>query len=230
MTVHVCKRCGYEGKLKHHLISHLQKKNKCEAINEDVTIESLLNEIDPRYNNITYDCIHCNRTFNDKSNLSRHEKVCKKNHRNKKEIVNNQLNSTPSVEEYNKLKQDLLFYKNKKKEAFYQGILEKFLLGTHKKLASGITDVTTDACHAEIKEWSSYKEGIGQLMTYNICDPKERLEMYMFGNYSNNCKDAAANIISACKINLYEFVHRDDGVDIVNYSDKSIVYSYLPTF
>jgi hypothetical protein len=136
----------------------------------------------------------------------------------------------PSVNEYNKLKQDMLFYKNKKNEAFYQSILEDFLLGTHKKLSSGITDITTDTCHAEIKEWCCYKEGIGQLMAYNVCDPKEQLEMYMFGNYSNNCKDAAANIISACKIKLYEFINKEHGVDIVNYTDKTIVYSYLPTF
>ena len=54
------------------------------------------------------------------------------------------------------------------------------LQGGHKKLKSGITDITTDFIHAEIKNWDSWKDAIGQLCVYQINDPKEKLEVYFF--------------------------------------------------
>jgi hypothetical protein len=126
-----------------------------------------------------------------------------------------------------KLKRDLDFYKLKRNEAFYQSILEEYLGNGHKKLPIGITDVTTDTCHAEIKEWSCYKEAIGQLMAYNVCDPKEKLEMYMFGCYKDSCKEEAYKVISACNIDLYEFVNYSDRVDIVRFQDKSVKFSFI---
>ena len=243
--MHNCPRCGFQSKFKHVILNHLNRKKVCNALLADISKDDAVKTLNKKQlNEVTYKCSYCERLFNDNSNRYKHEKICKSNDNDNnvkrleneivemKEIINKlQTNNlTLLIEDFNKLKQDLLFYKNKKNEAFYQAILEKFLMGTHKKLQSGITDITTDTCHAEIKEWCCYKEGIGQLMAYNVCDPKELLEMYMFGNYSNGCKDAAANIISACKIQLYEFVHNDDRVDIVKYEDKSIVYSYVPTF
>jgi hypothetical protein len=126
------------------------------------------------------------------------------------------------------IKLDLQYYKNKKNEKFYQLLLEKYLGGTHKTLSCGITDITTDSCHAEIKEWNSWKEAIGQLTCYNIVDPKEYIEMYMFGRYKQSCKDEAIKIVTACKINIYEFIDTDDGIEILSLKDNEIMYKYIP--
>lgn len=69
----------------------------------------------------------------------------------------------------------------KQKECFYQNILESHLNGKHKKLPRGETDITTDAFHAEIKNWDCYKEAFGQLLAYNKDDPRNELRVYLFG-------------------------------------------------
>jgi len=67
------------------------------------------------------------------------------------------------------------------KELRYQKILERVLRGTHKHLQSGITDVTTDTFHAEIKNWDSVAAVIKQLFAYNNASPRPELRAYMFG-------------------------------------------------
>lgn len=59
-------------------------------------------------------------------------------------------------------------------EKIYQFILEKHLGGTHLFLRDvGVTDITTDEFHAEIKHWSDSKKLIGQLMIYNVACPRK---------------------------------------------------------
>jgi outer membrane murein-binding lipoprotein Lpp len=127
-----------------------------------------------------------------------------------------------------KINLDLQYYKNRRNEKFYQLLLENYLSGTHKTLSCGITDVTTDTSHAEIKEWSSWKEAIGQLTCYNTVDPKETLEMYMFGKYKQSCKDEAIKVTTSCKINIYEFVDTIEGVSIISLKNNEEIYKYKP--
>ena len=70
---------------------------------------------------------------------------------------------------------------NAQTEDVYQAILESYLGGTHKILSIGITDITTEHFHAELKEWKCWKEAIGQLLAYNTVDRKKELRMYLFG-------------------------------------------------
>lgn len=48
---------------------------------------------------------------------------------------------------------------NKKNEIYYQ----RKLLETHKKTTHGITDITTNNEHIEIKHWKNYKNALGQI-------------------------------------------------------------------
>ncbi len=67
-------------------------------------------------------------------------------------------------------------------ESFYQALLEQHLQGTHKSIPGiGVTDVTTDSLHAEIKGWGDWKAGLGQLMAYNHGLKRDKLAMYFFG-------------------------------------------------
>ncbi|KAJ3027811.1 hypothetical protein HDV00_010845 [Rhizophlyctis rosea] len=65
----------------------------------------------------------------------------------------------------------------KKKEPYYQKMMEEKLGGTHLRIFSngvliGITDITTEDAHFEIKVWDDYAMVPGQLGKYNRYVPK----------------------------------------------------------
>jgi hypothetical protein len=72
---------------------------------------------------------------------------------------NKKIITTPNLlEKLGNLQIENAILKNKKDESFYQLIVEKYLGGTHSRNKNGITDVTTDKIHAEIKRWKFYKD------------------------------------------------------------------------
>lgn len=144
----------------------------------------------------------------------------------KAQVSSNQTGETDA--KYKKLELELQFYKNRKSEAFYQKVLEQHLGGTHKTLSCGVTDVTTDTCHAEAKEWKSWKEGVGQLMCYNAVDPKETLQMYMFGSYGEKNKAEAIKVLNTYNIQVFEFQDDNSEVSIVDLKDNSKHFVYKP--
>lgn len=125
-------------------------------------------------------------------------------------------------------KLDLRYYKKKRDEPFYQMLLEPILSGTHKKLPCGITDITTDDTHVEIKEWRCWKEAVGQLTCYNEDDPKPYLAIYLFGKYGDKCKHNAIRICTARGFKMYDLVDTDYGVDIIDCASNECLYQYKP--
>jgi len=115
------------------------------------------------------------------------------------------------------------------KEKYYQQIIEELLGGKHKILKSGITDVTNEDTHAEIKHWSKWKFLVGQLLSYNNCDYKLNLHAYMFGNYSEQNKMIALDVFQKYGITPFEFVNNYDlgKLLIVNLITKKIVYEKI---
>jgi len=119
------------------------------------------------------------------------------------------------------------FLKNQKNEDFYQKIVEMHLQGTHKRLTIGVTDVTNDTIHAEIKKWDDFKNAIGQLVAYNIEDPKERLQIYFFGKYGKTNKENAANCVKKANMEVYTFrFPTPDEIEIIEYFSEECVFSY----
>ena len=111
-------------------------------------------------------------------------------------------------------------------EKFYQRIVEKHLGGTHKKLKGGVTDVTTETVHAEIKIWHRFKEALGQLIAYNIEDPKERLQVYLFGRTTEEMVEHITHVFSASNIECYTFTEKPGIISIVNLSTHESVYDH----
>jgi len=74
---------------------------------------------------------------------------------------------------------------SKRNELYYQKFLEKQLNGTHKKTKFGITDISNETHHIEIKHWIKYKSALGQLLSYNFNDNKS-LAAYFLVPYLNN--------------------------------------------
>jgi GH15 family glucan-1,4-alpha-glucosidase len=94
-------------------------------------------------------------------------------------------------------------------EYFYQMLVENLLKGHHKNLICGCTDVTNDNCHAEIKLWKHFKDGIGQILTYTAVDEKPNMELYMFGDETEEIKNVALFVTSKFNIHLFEFCTYD---------------------
>jgi hypothetical protein len=118
-------------------------------------------------------------------------------------------------EQISKLTIQLDLLKTHKKEDFYQKIVEHHLGGTHKTLKCGITDVTTDTIHAEVKRWDSYKAGVGQLVCYNHEDPRSELHMYLFGPVSNKQTDNIVEKLKNMNIKPFTFDVQPDSASIV---------------
>lgn len=184
-----------------------------------------------------YTCIRCRYTSYHKAcmryHLYKNKKTCPatKNvieltDEIKQHILDNRIYKEPKTSQNVRL--ELEYHKNKKSELFYQLLLEKHLGGSHKALSCGITDVTTENSHSEIKEWKSWKEGVGQLHCYNKADPKENLNLYLFGSCSKKCKKEAIDISLSFGFNVYEFVHENDKVKIIDLAKDTTNYIYDP--
>lgn len=113
------------------------------------------------------------------------------------------------------------------KEKYYQKIIEELLKGKHKVLKSGITDVTNEDTHAEIKHWSKWKFLVGQLLSYNNCDYKPNLHAYMFGHYSETNKIIALEVFEKYDIIPFEFVIDSNKQLLINLVTKKIVFKNL---
>lgn len=139
------------------------------------------------------------------------------------------LNYHSKDEIIHKLKLEVQYYKNRKSEFFYQILLQNYIGGKHKRLKCGITDITTDSIHAEIKEWTTWKQAIGQLLCYNADDPKEELHVYLFGKQPDAKK--VENIFHKYELhNIMPFVFIDDMDNGIIIADKygNHIYQYKP--
>jgi hypothetical protein len=113
----------------------------------------------------------------------------------------------------------------KKNEEFYQRIVEAYLGGTHMKVECGVTDVTTNDIHAEIKDWKEWKYALGQLIVYNVCEPRDRLQMYLFGNYLTTYKIKAINVLKTINVEVFEFYEDNAGnTTIVSHDSHKAVF------
>ena len=66
-------------------------------------------------------------------------------------------------------------------EDFYQLNLENHYKCSHVKCFYGVTDITTDDSHIEIKRWSIWKSAFGQLLAYQMTLKRTHLKLYLFG-------------------------------------------------
>jgi hypothetical protein len=105
-----------------------------------------------------------------------------------------------------------------RKEIYYQNVLEHVLNGKHKVLPSGITDITTDNFHAEIKKWNKWKQALGQLLAYDTYDPRKELQVYLFNQYSIQNKIIAINTFKKYDIIPFEFIEDEE-------KDKLFIYN-----
>jgi hypothetical protein len=127
------------------------------------------------------------------------------------------------------LKTENALLRTRKTEEAYQLVLEQYLQGTHKRLTCGVTDITTDSLHAEVKGWSDWKHAFGQLMAYNLEDPREELHVYLFGSRPNKKQtEQAVNMFQAMKIIPYEVhIPSPECCNLINLITKQVTTLHL---
>lgn len=101
--------------------------------------------------------------------------------------------------------------KDQKKELYYQRFLEKHFQASHKVTKYGITDITTEEFHIEIKQWRNFKNCLGQLRCYNHGDNKGLIAAF-FGDYKD--KQKVIDLFSAEYIFVWELVQTPSGISI----------------
>lgn len=105
-----------------------------------------------------------------------------------------------------KLEIELQITKDDVSEKTYQTLLERFRFpgSTHMRFSCGVSDITTDTVHAEIKRYDTWKEAIGQLLSFNIASPRAEMHVYLFGKYSVSCKKIAIEHFQKLNIKPFE--------------------------
>lgn len=103
-------------------------------------------------------------------------------------------------------------------EKIYQKNLQLRYGYGHKRLPCGITDITTPKKHIEIKEYSLWKHALGQILAYNHYDPKENLEVHLFGEYPTEKKEIAKAVF-----NKFDITVIDVNIDIDSDKDNYIL-------
>jgi hypothetical protein len=102
----ICKRCNIGFSSKTRLKTHLQRKNPCEYIENNIDAEILIDELyERKINDKTYDCEYCNKKFNSTSGKSQHKKICKSKPLDKITVLENIVSSL--VEDNKALKAEI---------------------------------------------------------------------------------------------------------------------------
>ena len=120
--MNTCERCGYESEHKQNLIRHLKNKSPCKPLLSNKSTLSLIEELTKKeYNDITYDCEHCSKKFNNRSSMYRHMKNCK----SKVDIVKNMETEIKALkEELQQIKTSNLTTRHNEKQIRCRTIIE----------------------------------------------------------------------------------------------------------
>ena len=108
-------------------------------------------------------------------------------------------------------------------EDIFQKHLETILHGGHVDYGFfGISDITTDEFHAEIKSWKAWKNVIGQLTSYNHASPRGELRAYMYGVLPCKQKlEVIKLLLTNCSIHLFHIKLCQDVLTIIDLKDMT---------
>ena len=111
-----------------------------------------------------------------------------------------------------------------KLECYFQYYMEDYLNGKPMNLGNGRTDITNIKIHAELKIWTGWKNGIGQLRAYRRAEYRDEMHLYLFGKSPKN-KDEHIRTIIDEDIKPFEMIIKPYGFDIIDLNNKQKVHS-----
>jgi adenylate cyclase class IV len=200
-----CPRCRYTTTVSIDMKRHLNRKNSCKCTYSDMSSHQIMKLLFPKHDDIVARRVHacglCKKQFTHPNARNRHEIKCTgqipcSKQRGEfihdvdlhQQIITLQEQIQMMQCENEKLRLHIQNLTGVRKEQFYQALVEEYLQGTHKRLmykgkCVGVSDVTTQNVHAEIKHFDNYKEALGQLLWYNCNDQGKELHLYLFGRH-----------------------------------------------
>lgn len=242
METFACNRCGYSTDNISNLRRHIRRKLLCKPKVADISIETLKNDFLPEQKNKTLSCANCGKSYASRQGLYLHLKSesCSQTDTNKstsldaikhyEDVIKDLSDQVTKKDECIANLQEKLHYQtSKRNEDFYQAMLEKHFNATHKRLSVGITDITTDDAHIEIKRWSCWKEALSQLLLYNRADPKEHIHACFFEKCTEALKKLVVDNFITFGIEVYEFVESEDAAFLRHITSKEVVQVYGET-
>jgi hypothetical protein len=117
-----------------------------------------------------------------------------------------------------------LYFRKMVAEIYYQKFLEKHLNGKHMRLSTGVTDVTTIELHAEIKEWSCWRNAIPQILLYDRVERRDKLQLYFFGNYKEvKKKRVLKDLLKLDVFEIFELSIVDNNIIITSFKKDEII-------
>lgn len=113
------------------------------------------------------------------------------------------------------------------KESFYQNLLEKYYGKSHGRYKYGVSDITTDDAHIEIKSWFCWKQAIHQLHIYSVQDPRDQLIVCFFGgNFTEEKKQDIRRFFEPRMI-VREFKVNNDQITYMDFNTKNIIHTFV---
>lgn len=214
MVEYKCIRCGFKNANLGLFKKHLNRVTLCDPKVADVSLDEEREKWINIRKDLPFKC-PCGKNFKCRQGIYLHKKICN-------------ISDEISIKF---LEKELMEFKNNpkkqsnddtnRKESFYQKYLEKQFGGTHKKLKRGITDITTENKHIEIKNWISWKDALYQLLLYNIDDRKDYLEVYLFGSTPPpDKKQMIFESFQYYNIIPYEIIDNEDGSLTFNQAEE----------
>lgn len=88
----------------------------------------------------------------------------------------------------------------------YRELVEAMTGGRRNRLDSGVTNVSTNEFHAEVKPWRSFAKALGRLLAFDVDDNKRELRVYFFGEYAESDKQIVLQVFTRYNIRCFEFV------------------------
>lgn len=224
----MCRRCHHKSSTKGNLMKHLNRQTPCTDEFEKIPIKEYLDELTTRkHTGKYYVCTYCASKYTTRQARHKHKKTCKARLQHcEGSTTQNIINevtvtmsepvedlpvATHTEEEVTLASQyhqaELAISRETRNEQFYQRLLERHFNASHRVLESGITDITTDDCHIELKNWRSWQQAMGQLLVYNNDLKRRRLMACFFGDISAQIKSTAASHLSKQGIQCWEFIN-----------------------
>lgn len=213
--IYTCDRCEYKTERANDFKKHLLKATQCPVTNLDISKEDIFKKHFKEKDRTDYQfcCEKCEKKFKTSQGKYNHKQICKAESKPLSTIDKKNDDFVDLLKRVEKLEQAMKVNTNIEKH--YQALVEKMTNGTHKRLECGVTDITTNEFHAEIKRWIAWKEALGQILAYNCFDEKCELRVYFFGEYSKKNKDIAIKAFKKHNIKCYQFLDESNYEEII---------------
>jgi hypothetical protein len=182
--MHECPRCDYETKFKYNLLKHFNRKNGCEIIKKDISIDEckeLLKNGKLRIKETSeHACKYCSKKFDRKARLYAHNIKCKEKENLREELKEYKIKTELKLKESEQystqidikaksLKELLMKYKREDKDEFV------YLLKTREFINTGQEIYKIGKTVSPTNRMGNYPKG-SKVKMMHLCDNCDKTE------------------------------------------------------